>query len=337
MGSIVFDQGTLADLLSETVGYKAGLALSIEEICDHLSGSSYPDIIRKSELHGVRLRAEEYEALFYKLLHRVGYTTEEYNGDITGAHLYHKYRNTALKEYEGVTRMFLDMWPQMVEATRAAGSKSIDPRPFMLAAHKEYGMLGLQIANERLDVLDKALNLSPHNAMRYTEWNNTEELKNLFERSLNAPAFGEFLDQRFIDYLSSNPDVIGKMHWRKFEELTAEYFARQGFTVQLGPGGNDDGVDVRIWKPGSEGPAPHGIIQCKRQKDKIEKVIVKGLMADVSFEKADIGLIVTSSELSPGARSTIKTRGYPIDEVNRDGILQWLTQLRTPGTGIVRR
>ena len=28
-------------------------------------------------------------------------------------------------------------------------------------------------------------------------------------------------------------------------------------------------------KPESEGAAPHGMIQCKRQKDKVERVVVK--------------------------------------------------------------
>jgi restriction system protein len=330
MGALWFDAEVLADSLSETVGYKAGLALSIEQMCDHLWGTRYPDVILQSEQSVVRLRAEEYEELFYKLLHRIGYTNDEYNGDGTGAYLYHKYKDTALDAYLGVATIFNEICQRLIKETAAKGSKAIDPRPFLQAAFDKYGELGTQMAMERIQAMNKGLHLSPHNAMRYTEWKNTEELKSLFQGSKNAPAYGEFFDQRFIDYLSNNPDAIGKMHWRKFEEFTAEYFAREGFKVELGPGGNDDGVDVRIWKP-------DGIVQCKRQKDKVERVIVKGLMTDVMFEKADIGLIVTSSELSPGARQTITTRGYPIKEVDKRGVAAWLAELRTPGTGIVRR
>jgi restriction system protein len=82
--------------------------------------------------------------------------------------------------------------------------------------------------------------------------------------------------------------------------------------------------------------SPHILVQCKRQKAKVEKVVVKGLHADVSYESADYGLIVTTSELSPGARATIEARGYPIQEVDRSGLEKWLQTLRTPGTGIVR-
>lgn len=46
MGGIIFDPHVFADSLSETVGYKAGLALSLDELCEHLSGTQYPDIIR---------------------------------------------------------------------------------------------------------------------------------------------------------------------------------------------------------------------------------------------------------------------------------------------------
>jgi restriction system protein len=128
------------------------------------------------------------------------------------------------------------------------------------------------------------------------------------------------------------------MHWRKFEELTAEYFKREGFNVELGPGSNDDGIDVRVWTPTQDmaSDPPHMIIQCKRQKDKVEKVVVKGLYADVQFQNAECGLIVTTSELSPGAKKVISIRGYPIEEINNAGLRKWLTALQVPGSGIVR-
>ncbi len=128
-----------------------------------------------------------------------------------------------------------------------------------------------------------------------------------------------------------------EMHWRKFEELAAEFFHREGYHVELGPGSNDDGVDVRIWQRNSEPTdKPLCLVQCKRQKAKVNRVIVKGLYADVQYEGAEYGVIVTTSELSPAARSTVAARGYPIQEVEREGLKKWLSVLRTPGTGIVR-
>lgn len=65
-------------------------------------------------------------------------------------------------------------------------------------------------------------------------------------------------------------------------------------------------------------------------------MVVKGLYADMLFQKAEIGLIATTSELSPGSRKTIATRGYSIEEVDNRGLRAWLDALQIPGTGIVR-
>ena len=337
MCAMLFDPESLADLLSDAAGFKAGLALSVEEMCDHLSGTRFPDLLRASEKSIVRLRSEEYEELFYKLLHRIGYTIEEFNGDVTGAWLYHKYKDTRLSEWQGVLELFTSLWPGLIRDAVARGSKSIDPRPFIQAAYDKYGRTGLDMAMERLDVVNHALNLSPHSTLRFSEWTSELALSSLFNSGGGHPERGRFIDQRFIDYLSANQDRLGDVHWRKFEELSAEFFHREGYLVELGPGSNDDGVDVRVWRPGqSASENPHCLVQCKRQKAKVEKVVVKGLHADVGFEGADYGLVVTTSELSPGARNTISARGYPIQEINRAGLNLWLTKLRTPGTGIVR-
>ena len=42
MGGMSFEPMGLADRLSETAGYKAGVTLSINEICDHLADTDYP-------------------------------------------------------------------------------------------------------------------------------------------------------------------------------------------------------------------------------------------------------------------------------------------------------
>jgi restriction system protein len=335
MGSIVFVPQVLADTLSETAGYKSGLTLSIEQLCDTLEGTGYSDTLRNSEKSAVRLRSEEYEELFYKLLHRIGFTEEEYGGfAFESARLFHKYKHTALKEFEGVSKLFTLIWPRLMKNPKATG---IDPRPLLDEAYRRFGALGLEIAIERIEILDRSLRLYPHSGARYSQWTSTLALDGLFQGS-DAPAEdGAFIDQRYINYLFRNPDKLGSMHWRKFEELTSEFFRREGFSVEIGPGSNDDGVDIRIWKPDEvNSQPPLCLIQCKRTKAKVEKVVVKGLYADVVHHDAKHGLIVTTSELSPGARSTITTRGYPIGEVNKEGLKQWLLRLREVGTGIVR-
>ena len=89
MGRYVFEPEVLGDSLSETVGYKSGLALSIQEMCGHLVDTGYDEILSGSESYVVTLRSEEYDDLFYKLLHKIGYTEEEFDGDLVGVGLFH--------------------------------------------------------------------------------------------------------------------------------------------------------------------------------------------------------------------------------------------------------
>lgn len=339
MGSIWFDPEVLGDSLSETAGYKSGLALSIEEMCDHLVDTGYSDLLRASETQVIRLRSEDYDELFYKLLHRIGYTKEEFNGDTTGIGLFHKYRGTKLEHiHTGVQSLFIEIWPKLIEDALANGTKILDPTLYIRTAFEKFGIEGARLAVERIEVIDQGMRLNPNSGLRYTEWKSVEALESLFKGGSGEIEVGSFIDQRFVNYLIANHNRLSDMHWRKFEELTAEYFHQLGYCVELGPGSNDDGVDVRVWKKSQDEKIdpPHIIIQCKRQKAKVEKVIVKGLHADMQHLHAEYGLIVTTSELSHGAKETIVARGYAINEVDNKGLQDWLKALEKPGSGIVR-
>ena len=200
---------TLGDSLSETAGYKSGLALSIEAMCDHLTDTGYVDLLVASETQMVRIRSEDYDDLFYKLLHRIGYTKEEYDGDIIGIGLYHKYRGTDLaKAHEGVLEIFNNTWPIIMEEAKSKGEKSLDPKLFMRTAAEKYGRVGLNMAMERIEVLDRGLKLSPHSGLRYTEWSNIETLESLFKGGARNPEVGKYIDQRFVNYLHANHDKL---------------------------------------------------------------------------------------------------------------------------------
>lgn len=332
-----FFPGSLAEVLSEMAGYKVGLALSVEEICDHLADGpgKLADLVRYSEAHGIRIRSEEYEAIHYRLLHRIGYTEDEFDGLPPGIREYHKYKHRPeqLEIHQRMQQLFLEM----MDEAMARGEQRIDPMPFIERCRADLGPIGLKMGYDYVFAWGNALRASPYHRGRWVDWESPLELKKLFTGTDQAPEAGRFIDQRFLDYLSNNTNRLQDMHWRKFEELTAEYFEREGFRVEIGPGSNDDGVDVRLWKPDSpQDSKPTCLVQCKRQKAKIEKVIIKGLAADVQFMEADYGLIVTTSTLSPGAEATITARGYPIQAVEHDAVAKWLERLRTPGTGIVR-
>lgn len=304
-----------------------------------MADTPFIDLIKISEEQAVGLRSEEYAEIFYKLLYNVGAVDVEHNGDYIGISLYHKYKATSPDVYIDVMKLFIEIWPSLMRQADQLEDKRLDPTPFIQVCFDRYGKVGMEIAIEQVGAISKGMLLSPYSRTRYTEWANIEQLDSLFNNSASRPEKGTFIDQRYIDYLSNNSDQLGLIHWRKFEELTAEFFQRLGFNVELGPGSNDDGIDVRVWEDSQNinvTSPPLYIVQCKRQKNKVEKVVVKGLFADIKFQEANYGLIVTSSELSPGARKTIEGRGYPIGEVNKNNLNAWLKLLRTPGSGIMR-
>ena len=162
---------------------------------------------------------------------------------------------------------------------------------------------------------------------------NEIELKDLFESERLNAEYGNFIDQRYIDFLHGSFPEIDRMNWRKFEQLTAEYLDRAGFRVELGPGRNDDGIDVRAWSKDDEITRPHVIVQCKRQKASVDKLVIKSLYADVVHENATSGLLVTTSRISPGAEQTRLARAYPIVVADRATLRAWLKALRKPGVG----
>ena len=175
MGAIWFDPGILVDSASETVGYKAGLALSLETICDLLAGTGYADLLKASEEEIVRLRSEEYGEIFYRLLYKVGYTDEEYDGDDLGIRIFHKYRGTASERiYYRVLEISIEYFPKLVEVAMSTGPKVIDPSPFLEACRNELGDVGQRIALEQIAALDRGMRLSPYSRVRYTEWRNVE-------------------------------------------------------------------------------------------------------------------------------------------------------------------
>lgn len=336
MGAIWFDKGSLADHLHEIVGYKAGVAASIEHMCDLLSESQWADKIRSSEAHGIRLRSEDYENLYYNILHKVGLTDKPNEGVFEILKLTRKLRE---REGEQFATDILDIYHTHIKAeieiVENESKKSLDPTAMIKDAFNRYGRKGGDALMEVIEEYNRMLKYSPHSVGQWQAWSDVVNLNDLFSQHKPVVTEGEFFDQRFIDFLSVNQEKLGEIHWRKFEELISECFSKFGYEVELGPGTNDDGVDVRVWLA-DKSSAPEYIIQCKRQKSKIDKVTVKGLYADVLHNEAKMGLLVTTSEFSVGATKTVNARGYPVEEVNGDKVKQWLVELRTPGTGIVR-
>ena len=326
MGTIRFRRAAFLGCVSETVGYKSGLTLTRQDLISHAEEDDR-DLFEGPDDDELPIWSEEFEELITGFLYAVG--------NIRSPHVLHPVvaifkRFKRDREARELVSPVLDLIPETVVPVP---DKPVDLGPFVSAALDKYGPVGFKIAMEYVKAIELFIHVNPWSAFRQRNWKDAAELKDLFESESLQTQYGRFLDQRYIDYLAQNIDLIGEINWRKFEGLTAEFFGREGYHVELGPGRNDDGIDVRLWRDTNDGP-PTLLVQSKRQQDKIDKMVVKSLFADVEHYKAGSGLIVTTSSFSRGARQVCVARNYPIREANRDTVSKWIKGMRTPNSGV---
>ena len=334
MGGITTTSMRMAGHLGELVGYKAGLALTREELAAHLGNA--PDIrdaVLTTEDRWVHVRSEDYEEAVNGLLYQVGNLPTPYPLPPALA-VYRRFENypTHSKVLEKVITRCLELINDQI-GNLPQGSP-LDHDQLFKTVVTEFGRSGLEIAIELIEAFALQLHSSPWIPQRWFDWDDTVQLSDLFKSESLETQYGKFFDQRFVDYLARNFLRIDEINWRKFEGLAGEFFERAGFKVEMGPGRADGGVDVRIWAPEDDvGKPPLILVQCKRQQEKVSQVIVKALWADVSDERAQSGLIVTTSALAPSAETVRMARAYPIATVERGTLKDWIEQLRSPGTG----
>lgn len=339
MGSINAEAATIFGTLSDFVGVKSGLALNERALLTLLGRDEYgrfDDYLTLPEGAWIRIESVVYEEMAEFLLFSVG-RLERINNLVPFATVYHKYKHDKAERdlFEKISQSCVDFFNGVLADPDLPNGHAIDPTPFVRACRRRHGARGLQIALDILTAMAIQQEISSAYAPTGSNWEDVAELEDLFRSEGLDTQYGRFFDQRYIDFLHRNFEDIDRINWRKFEGITGEYFDRQGFNVEIGPGRNDDGIDVRVWPSHDTAEHPPAIIvQCKRQKDHVSKVIVKSLYADVLHAGAASGLIVTTSQLAPGARTVLKVRDYPIHEADRDTVRQWLSEMRKPGLGI---
>lgn len=328
MGGIWGSREFFSDALIEIAGYKAGVVMNDVELFDMMRDQGdVARILDPDGLGGGRIHSSAFEEAVVILLYRLGNTPDDRNVSIT-IQLFHKYRNT---DQEHIYREMMQAYLAFMQVELADPTKrAIDPNPLLLSMYEKHGMAGVNMTMELIEGINRDLHRSAWGSIRNVDWRDKVELAGLFKSAGLETQHARFFDQRYVDYLSQNFDKIDQMHWRKFEGFTAEYFEREGYRVALGPGSNDGGVDLRVYPIDAAADRPPMIlVQCKRQKAKIDKVLVKSVFADVLEERADTGLIVTTSTLSPGAETTRTARNYPVEAADRATIRTWIDKLRS--------
>jgi restriction system protein len=116
------------------------------------------------------------------------------------------------------------------------------------------------------------------------------------------------VDDALIRHLALAPEDLMRLQPRKFEELMAELYSREGFEVSLTQQTRDGGIDLFLVRH-----TPFGqlltIVDTKRyRKDRpVGVAVVRQLYGVVEAMKASAGVVATTSYFSQDARSLQET------------------------------
>jgi hypothetical protein len=201
-------RGDLLDSLIELVGIKSGLVLRREDAIRLLEqeGDQASGLRPEPWWHGdpaewVRVRAEELEADYTHVLYMVGALPDSRSSsDIVAQHVRERFERGELRTFEDFLTDDHQLPPELVKE------------------HERRFLLNRDLPETR-------------------EWDGVIPLSSLFESEVVPEGATGFFDQRYIDYLSAQAEDLQAIHWRQFELLTAEFFARNAYAVEVTPPG----------------------------------------------------------------------------------------------------
>lgn len=329
MGAIIWPLKNFINTLLDVAIIKTGLVISEDYLLEILiqnfpNSDEFKDYKNKKD-HAVRIRSEEFDEYCWTIRKSVGELDPKANP------LYTRDIEKSIewldKGYNiiGVYNRFFELAGKMYDPNKP---KVIDPTTIIET------ILNDKIAPPEViaEVLQNIIhNQTMSNTIKPVEeilWDGGVELEKLFIKEHIPLEKKSFIDQKLINYLQANPDKLEFMHWRNFERLTAEFFNRQDYIVELGPGTNDGGVDLRVYSK-EDNNKPYVIIQCKRHKatNKVKIETVKSFFTDVNFENAKKGLIATTSSVEPGGKKVVAIRKYPLEFAENKEVIDWVNRM----------
>ena len=123
-------------------------------------------------------------------------------------------------------------------------------------------------------------------------------------------------------------DSIRRLAWREFEELVAEAFRREGYSVRENVvAGADGGVDVRLRREGRA-----YLVQCKHwARNRVSVAVVREMFGVMTAEGAAGVFVICSEGFTAEAREF--ARGKPITVVDGAALMEMVERVRRGGAG----
>ena len=132
-------------------------------------------------------------------------------------------------------------------------------------------------------------------------------------------------NEELIALLASQPDLMYGLHPRKFEEVVARLFEKQGFRVTLTPASKDGGFDFFAELKTSM-TSLLVMAECKRysRDRKVGIEVVRGLHSVMETNKANKALVITSSFFTSGAIEYQRVLGAKMGLNDYNDLVVWL-------------
>ncbi|MBS1594283.1 MAG: restriction endonuclease [Bacteroidetes bacterium] len=133
------------------------------------------------------------------------------------------------------------------------------------------------------------------------------------------------LKRIILDVYKDN-SILYTLEPRAFEEMIAELLDDRGFKVKLTKKTKDDGYDILCIDYSNKLFESKFLVECKRYSEnrKVGVEIVRSFKEVIATEKANKGIIVTSSYFTSGAIKKKDENPWLLDLRDKDGVIDWV-------------
>lgn len=133
------------------------------------------------------------------------------------------------------------------------------------------------------------------------------------------------ITEELLSRLARQPDLIYELDPRRFEELVARLLEDHGCEVSLTKRTRDGGYDIFGRIKGSIA-SPVFLAECKRYAphNKVGVEVVRGLFGVTEIQRANLGLIITSSSFTKDAHEEKIRIGSRIELKEFNDLCSWL-------------
>lgn len=133
--------------------------------------------------------------------------------------------------------------------------------------------------------------------------------------------------RKLIREIYLNNEEMYKIAPRKFEEMVAELLMSQGFQVELTKQTRDGGYDILALKSNGRLLLPTKyLVECKKytETNKVDVNIIRSFSFVVEEQKANKGIIFTTSYFTKDAQAMRANKPWLLDFADRNDLIKWI-------------